>query len=142
MSKRSDGGFTLVEVAAAVLILAVLVVPLIAARNRVVASRLSFGADLAAVRLAASKMNELWLYSLDEVPLSGAFEGYDGYEWEFSMEPYEGLPSGDEGGGEEGVSRLKITRVELVVSYPSAVGREGRSLKIQTLLLEKEERRQ
>ena len=77
--------FTLIEVAAAVVILALLVVPLLGARNRTTALAVKAAGKSVAIQLAASKMSEIATKPLSEVERMGSFRDHAGYRWEFSV---------------------------------------------------------
>ncbi len=97
--------FTLIEVAAAVVILTLLIVPLLGARNRTTASAIEAARRSAATPLAASKLSELVAKPLDEIERLGSFEEIPGCTWEFSVER------------EDEDAALPLYRVKLVVSY-------------------------
>ncbi len=123
--KRSE--FTLIEVAAAVVILALLVVPLLGARNRTTASAVRAARRSAAAQLAASKLSELAAKPLGEIERLGHFEEIPGCTWEFSMEPE----------GED--AAVPLYRVKLVVSYGGTrAGGTRDEIIISTLVIDKE----
>lgn len=97
--------FTLIEVAAAVVILALLVVPLLGARNRTTASAVKTARMSLATQLAASRLSELAAKSLSEIERMGSFEEIPGCTWEFSVER------------EDEFSAIPLYKVRLVVSY-------------------------
>lgn len=111
-------GFTLIEVAAAVVILALLIVPLLGARNRTTALAVKTAGRSVAVQLAASKLSEIATKPLAEVERMGRFRDAPGYRWEFSVEPE----------GEAGV--VALYRVRLVI-FPDEV-------EVSTLVIDKE----
>lgn len=140
MNRRS---FTLIEVAAAVVILALLVLPLLGARNAVIASAAETSRKLVAVQLAASKMSELISKPLDEIERSGSFEEAPGCAWSFSItredvEEKEEVEWWEEEWEEE-MERdtMPLYRVSLTVSYPTPRKENGK-LAVSTLVFKQE----
>ncbi len=122
--KRSE--FTLIEVAAAVVILALLVVPLLGARNRTMASAMGAARRSAATQLAASKLSELAAKPLNEIERIGSFEEIPGCTWEFSVE--------------RGDSVVALYKVKLVVSYGGIrAGGSRDEIVVSTLVIDREE---
>lgn len=136
--------FTLIEVAAAIVVLAVLVLPLLGARNAVIASATETSRKLIAVQLAASKMSEVISRSMDEIERSGSFEYAPECTWNFSITKEsadeEKAEWREEGWEEELKARsMPLYRVVLVVSYPSP--KKGRGeLTVSTLVFKQERR--
>jgi prepilin-type N-terminal cleavage/methylation domain-containing protein len=112
-------GFTLVEVVAATVVLGMLVIPLLGARNRTVAGASKSSTEFLVAQLAASKLSELVSVPLEDVERSGDFENAPGCSWEISVEPED--MSADEEELEEPVDEAMepyLYRVKLVVKYP------------------------
>ncbi len=84
-SNRKRAAFTLVEVAAAVAILAIVCTGLLLARTRAVQATGRAGRILTAVRLCASRVAALRA-GLAE-PGSGRFQDPQGYQWTIAEEP-------------------------------------------------------
>lgn len=130
-------GFTLIEVAAAVVILALIVVPLLGARNRTIASAVEASRKAAATQLAASKMSELAAKPLAEIDRSGSFEDLPECAWEFSVEPELVELELVEPEAEEAVSLYRVT-LRVCYGLPSA-GRSRGEIVVSTLVIEKEQ---
>ena len=118
----SERGFTLIEIAAALAILAMLVVPLLGARNRTVAAAVGASRQFGAVQLAASKLDELSVKRLDEIDRSGTFEGAADCSWAFSVEP------------EDEEEFPGLYRVTLTVTHPGSSAVEEEDLEMTTLV--------
>lgn len=124
--KRSE--FTLIEVAAAVVILTLLVVPLLGARNRTMASAIEAARRSAATQLAASKLSELAAKPLSEIERIGSFEEIPGSTWEFSVER------------EDEDSAVPLYKVKLVVSCGGTrAGGSRDEIVVSTLVIDREE---
>lgn len=120
----NKSGFTLIEVAAALVVLVMLVMPMLAARNRTVSSAIDTSNKFVAAQLAASKLDEIASMPLESMDRYGVFEDAPHCRWQFVLEPED----------EEALPRLY--RVTLVVSYPSPSGEEGRGeIVVSTLVL-------
>lgn len=118
--------FTLIEVAAAVVVLALLVVPLLGARNRTTASAVRAARRSAATQLAASKLSELAVKPLNEIERIGSFEEIPGCTWEFSVER------------EDEDVAVSVYRVKLVVSYGGTrTGGTRDEIAVSTLVIDK-----
>ena len=83
---RPTRTFTLIEVVAAVVILAVLVIPLLGARNRTTAAAIGAADSMVMTQLAASKLDELACTPFDRVTRSGVFTDLPEYRWDFDTE--------------------------------------------------------
>lgn len=134
-------GFTLVEVAAATVVLALLVIPLLGARNRTVAAAAGGARRLMVAQLAASKLSELATVPLEEIESSGEFDDAPGCGWSFAIDPYQ--PEGSEGTeAEEVVEEILdpyLYRVTLTITYPDHSKDDGNgSVKVTTLVLKQE----
>ncbi len=120
--------FTLIEVAAAVVILTLLVVPLLGARNRTTASAVRTARRSAAAQLAASKLSELAAKPLSEIERLGSFEEIPGCTWEFSVER------------EDEFSAIPLYKVKLVVSYgETRTGSRLDEIVVSTLVIDREQ---
>ncbi len=120
--------FTLIEVAAAAVILALLVVPLLGARNRTTASAVGSARKSAATQLAASKLSELAVKPLSEIERTGSFEEIPGGTWEFSVER------------EDEFSAIPLYKVKLVVSYGETRAGDSRDeIAVSTLVIDREQ---
>jgi prepilin-type N-terminal cleavage/methylation domain-containing protein len=113
-------GFTLVEVVAATVVLGILVIPLLGARNRAVAGASKSSTELMVAQLAASKLSEVVSVPLEEIERSGQFEGAPGCSWEISVEP-EDTSAGEEDLEEPMDEAMEpyLYRVKVVVKYPT-----------------------
>ena len=119
--------FTLIEVAAAVVILALLVVPLLGARNRTTASAVEAARRSVAAQLAASKLSELAAKPLSEIERMGSFEEIPGCTWEFSVER------------EDEFSVIPLYKVKLVVFYGEMrTGVSRDEIAVSTLVIDRE----
>jgi len=121
--------FTLIEVAAAVVILAMLVVPLLGARNRTTAAAVETARMSLVTQLAASKLSELAAKPLSELERMGSFEEIPGCTWEFSVER------------EDESSAIPLYKVKLVVSYGERrtwVPRD--EISVSTLVIDREQK--
>ncbi len=120
--------FTLIEVAAAVVILTLLVVPLLGARNRTTASAIEAVRRSAATQLAASKLSELAAKPLSEIARIGSFEEIPGCTWEFLVER------------EDEFSAIPLYKVKLVVSYgETRTGSQRDEIVVSTLVIDREQ---
>ncbi len=120
--------FTLIEVAAAAVILALLIVPLLGARNRTTAAAVKTARMSLVTQLAASKLSELAVKSLSEIERTGSFEEIPGCTWEFSVER------------EDEFSAIPLYKVKLVVSYgETRTGDSRDEIAVSTLVIDREQ---
>ncbi len=133
-------GFTLVEVVAATVVLGMLVIPLLGARNRTVAGASKSAIELMVAQLAASKLSELVSVPLEDIERSGDFEDAPGCSWDISVEPEDMGASEEE--LEEPVDEVVepyLYRVKLVVKYPVRSKQGGiASVSVTTLVFKRE----
>jgi hypothetical protein len=127
-------------VAAAVVILALLVIPLLGARNRAVAAAARSSREFVVAQLAASKLSELASVPLEEIERSGEFEDAPGYSWNISVEAEDVSVRSDE---EEVADEMEVEphlyRVRLVVKYPgSSKGDDTPEVAVSTLVFKRE----
>lgn len=125
--RRSSSGFTLIEIAAAIVILAILVIPLLGARNRTTALAIDTSHRFMMIQLAASKMSEVTSKPLAEISRSGSFEDAPRYSWNFSIIP----DTEDE--------TFRLYRVRLTVTHGDVFSDDdSNAITISTLIMESE----
>ncbi len=126
--RRSSSGFTLIEIAAAVVIMAMLVIPLLGARNRTTASAIDTSHRFMVTQLAASKMSEVASKPLAEISRSGSFEDAPQYSWSFSITP----DTEDE--------TFRLYTVRLTVTHGEVFSDDdSNAITVSTLIMESEE---
>ena len=113
-SRRSSRGFTLIEVMAAMVILATGLLAIILLRNETLKLNAEAQNVLRAVQLAEQKLSEFEIQGFPKapMPIPVPFPEADGYNWQVSLEPV------SLGG------RANLMRLDLVVSYPT-IGEKG-----------------
>ena len=164
-SRGAGAGFTLVEIAASVVILAMIVIPLLGARNRTIAAAAKSSMRLTAVQLAASKLSELATVPLGEIESSGTFEDAPSYTWSFTVEVEEAESYGEDVSGDEEIDTgagtetdtgagteageeveiggLEMYRVKLDISFSGYTGGEdGPVVTVSTLVLKLPEKKE
>ncbi len=112
-SSRADRGFTLIEVAGALAILAAGLLTVALVRNQTLRGAVDAERHLTAVRLAEQKLGEFEVHGYPESETGGSFPNETGYSWQVL------------------VSRVSVAlkasvyRVDLAVVYPRIRGEDG-----------------